>query len=168
MHKYVIVNGELYHHGIKGMKWGVRKKEKIDKLRSTYRSKNETSKTHYNSSIKLASKARDASLSKKDRRNAALFGAYQYNKGKEYEKQAKTIQRKLKRKGVTVTENSKVTATRVAAGELYVKKMLPRRAVEKTSEVVWVGAQFAAQTALMGRPMMAISSEHSPYKLKGE
>lgn len=26
MSEYVIVNGELYHHGVKGMKWGVRKK----------------------------------------------------------------------------------------------------------------------------------------------
>ena len=26
MADYVIINGELYHHGVKGMKWGVRKK----------------------------------------------------------------------------------------------------------------------------------------------
>lgn len=27
MADYMIVNGELYHHGVKGMKWGVRKKQ---------------------------------------------------------------------------------------------------------------------------------------------
>jgi hypothetical protein len=24
---YIYTNGELYHHGVKGMKWGVRKKD---------------------------------------------------------------------------------------------------------------------------------------------
>lgn len=28
MSEYIIVNGELYHHGVKGMKWGVRKDRK--------------------------------------------------------------------------------------------------------------------------------------------
>lgn len=27
MDDYMIINGELYHHGVKGMKWGVRKKQ---------------------------------------------------------------------------------------------------------------------------------------------
>lgn len=33
--EYIIVNGELYHHGVKGMKWGVRRKQKILKSAAT-------------------------------------------------------------------------------------------------------------------------------------
>lgn len=31
MSTYIIVNGELYHHGVKGMKWGVRKARRVAK-----------------------------------------------------------------------------------------------------------------------------------------
>ena len=36
MGNYFIVNGELYHHGVKGMKWGVRKdrKRSMSKLKT--------------------------------------------------------------------------------------------------------------------------------------
>ena len=27
MGNYIVCNNELYHHGVKGMKWGVRKKK---------------------------------------------------------------------------------------------------------------------------------------------
>lgn len=37
MSQYVIVNGELYHHGVKGMKWGVRRK--LDKVGSAVKSR---------------------------------------------------------------------------------------------------------------------------------
>lgn len=34
MSNYIIVDGELYHHGVKGMKWGVRRDRRVAKYRS--------------------------------------------------------------------------------------------------------------------------------------
>ena len=33
---YTIVNGELYHYGVKGQKWGVRRKRELDEARQRY------------------------------------------------------------------------------------------------------------------------------------
>lgn len=35
MADYILINGELYHHGVKGMKWGVRKKSQYKSDKKT-------------------------------------------------------------------------------------------------------------------------------------
>lgn len=159
-------NDELCHYGVKGMKWGVRKEEKIRSMRSQYHSKVGTANTHYRSAIKWAEKAKDETLSKKDRKYAAKAGAHQYGKGEEYNKQARKIKNKMVRNKANIQDSPTLLKTRAEAGELYVKKWLPRRLVESGSQKVSAGMQFALQTALLGRPMVAVTTEYSKYKLK--
>lgn len=59
---YIIVNGELYHHGVKGMKWGVRRN--LDIKKSAYKK----AKVEYDKSFDYAYKRnRPISITKKSR-----------------------------------------------------------------------------------------------------
>lgn len=158
-------SSELYHHGVKGMKWGVRKKKKVADLKSKYHSKAESAAGHYRHSVKLANRANDETLSSKERSDAARYGGWQYTKGKKFEKEANRIKKKIE-KSSTINETKSLVTARQEAGRLYVKKSLPRRVAEISAEQVSRGAQFALQTALVGRPVMAIVTEHGSYKLK--
>lgn len=87
---YIVTNGELYHYGVKGMKWGVRKAQKKE-----FKSDLKTYKTLHRSTIRAANKS-DRALSKSKRdhyQNEAWnnsnklvdFQAQLYkNKGQEY------------------------------------------------------------------------------------
>ena len=62
MDNYVIVNGELYHYGVPGMKWGHRKQSAVDKARQNMidaKKRKRTAKKEYNKSF---SKAYDRSI----------------------------------------------------------------------------------------------------------
>ena len=53
MSEYTIVNGELYHYGVKGMKWGVRRNTR---LKSVYANKAQKQIDINNTASKIATK----------------------------------------------------------------------------------------------------------------
>ena len=65
MANYVIIDGELYHHGVKGMKWGVRKKQ-YTTIRDGIKAANKSRKDAIKESI-----ARDKAASRSGERITA-------------------------------------------------------------------------------------------------
>lgn len=65
---YIIINGELYHHGVKGMKWGVRRKRKTALVPVSSTTRNYGTGTPQ---TKKTKKVRDADTDSKKLRVAA-------------------------------------------------------------------------------------------------
>lgn len=63
MSDYVLVGGELYHYGVKGMKWGHRKRPEISDLRKRYDSAKSAKKESYKKYSKSFNKAYNKSIS---------------------------------------------------------------------------------------------------------
>lgn len=119
MADYVICNGELYHYGVKGMKWGVRKSKQkyveLNKKKADY----DNAKREYNQSFNKAygraigayspfkkhrdnNKRRWEDVSDKAKRTADARNAYKEAK-KEFNNNAATSQ-KIRRGAATATK----------------------------------------------------------------
>jgi hypothetical protein len=115
MSDYMITNGELYHYGVKGMKWGVRKthskEQKIRKLANKYEKK------------------RDAyanELTKWNRR-ANAYEKKSYLNDKEFMKANKSNPLKVTSKLLAYTKSSR----KLKAAELEYKKQTGESCLEK-------------------------------------
>lgn len=133
MSDYSIINGELYHHGVKGMKWGVRKK---------YR--NTDGSLNSNGIEKYAKKghAKDALNSNKsivgktyDRYSGAhkIRGEIEYNKSSKAQNKVKAEQYLKERK----QSRKETTVKVVAKGASAVSKMALMSA---TDDIFYGGA----------------------------
>lgn len=133
MSNYVIINGELYHHGVKGMKWGVRKKykstslkaararranEKIDK---SFKEWNENVKKRDNA-ISLGKKANEARITYEANRSDKDSKAAYKSANKDYKKALR--ENTTYRKGVVRQEVGKDASRKYLSEAKKVKKQL--------------------------------------------
>ena len=158
----------LTHYGVKGMKWGVRRTpEQLGHLKQTYRSKVATASDHYQRAINRVNESREAT-NKRAKRSSEGWATNQYDKALAYEKEARKIERKLKRSGVAITHSPKQMQLQQEAAELFVKKCAARRVAEITVTQVQIGTQIAARMALPFIPWenYVVATGYATHKVK--
>lgn len=193
------MSNEFSHHGIKGMRWGIRryqnkdgtltsagkqrygnaerreekKAEKIQDMKAKYRSKARTADDHYKRAIRRAGDAKNRPESKNPKiaKDMQKLGKYlaplQYDKAQEYEKQARQLERKLRRQGVSIGKTPEQLARQREAGKLFVKKTPVRYMTEKVATEFSIKGQVVVQQILFGKPVLpVIANEISKYKLR--
>lgn len=158
---------ELYHHGIKGMKWGVRRYQNKD------------------GSLTSAGKRRDARLAERTKKLAAKSTANSFvatraasrqdNGSKYYDRSNRYMKRAVKTAGKMSDEGRSVAKTdqyknmnisNMKAGELYVKRTKSARAKDAVkSAAISTGASFVGMA--MGMPIGVLYVSTGPkYELK--
>ena len=166
MEYYIVENpDELYHYGVKGMKWGVRKKDRNERYKHEFRRLSNNADDHYQRAIKRFNYSVNSSTRKEAKINRHM-AEHQMSKANFYAKQAKKYARKAKRTGSPVELSERQKHNVEEAGKLFVKKTLLRRTIEKASDEISIGAQYALQRAILGRPIVAIGTEYSSYKVR--
>lgn len=168
---------ELYHHGVKGQKWGVRRYQNKDgsltpagakrvaKLNKKLEDTRWAARTKYAYANAGAKVARTAET-KRDRNTAKQIGIRNMDRAVVLDKQVAKYEKRLKNLGVDPKKDQELIEARRKAGEEYVKRSKGAIAADWAGETVLNAGAVFAQVAL-GSPMLfAYYTEPNQHKLR--
>lgn len=171
-------NNELYHYGVKGMKWGVRKyhnedgslndrgKTRYEKLRKDLDRFEVAAQLDYASARGAVSKYKSAKT-RADKNAYKLAGERAMSNASEYDRYANRTVRKIEKMGLTADRWETTAQMKEKAGRDYVKRSMAAKVGSVALSGTISAGAFYVQTRLMGLPFgMVYVTDGGSYKMR--
>ncbi len=170
-------NSELYHHGVKGMKWGVRRyqnedgsltaagKKRAAKLSEKLNERRTEARIRYNVASRSASVARTAET-RRERNTAKQVGIKSMDNAYKLDKKIAKLETRMKNMGVNPKQDQELIAARVQAGKDYVKRSAGARTADWAGQLAVNAGSVAAQVMLGSPILFAAYMTPNIHKLK--
>lgn len=173
-------NNELYHYGVKGMKWGVRRyqnedgslndrgKKRYAELTRDLDNREAQSQFYYANARGAASKYRSAT-NNKDKNAWRYSGERSMKYASRNDREADKIVRKIEKMGLKADRWETTAQMKKKAGQDYVKRSMASKVATVAATTAISAGAFYAQTQLMGLPIgLVYVSSGGSYKMRKE